>query len=84
MTRNVADAAQGAAEISNNIEGMSKAARSTSSSAEESQKAANELAEMATQLRGLMGQFKIDEGQERVRSSSSSPAPRSYAAQAGA
>jgi methyl-accepting chemotaxis protein len=85
MTRNVADAAQGAAEISSNIEGMSKAAHSTSMSAEASQKAANELAEMAIQLRGLMGQFKIDEGQTRDLSHSvSSPALRSLAARAGA
>jgi methyl-accepting chemotaxis protein len=60
MTRNVADAAKGAGEITHNIEGVADAARGTSTSAQESQKAANELAEMAVQLHGLVGQFKID------------------------
>jgi methyl-accepting chemotaxis protein len=61
MMRNVADAAQGSGEITQNIEGVAEAARGTSSSAQESQKAASELAEMASQLHGLVGQFKIDE-----------------------
>jgi len=60
MTRNVADAAKGAGEITHNIEGVAEAARGTSSSAQESQKAANELAEMATQLHTLVGQFRIN------------------------
>jgi len=61
MTRNVAEAAKGAGEISHNIEGVAQAAQGTSNSAQESQKAANELAQMAEQLRGLVGQFKIDD-----------------------
>ena len=60
MTRNVADAAKGAGEITNNIEGVAQAAQGTSTAAQESQKAANDLAEMAVQLRGLVGQFKIN------------------------
>ena len=60
MTRNVADAAKGSREIAQNIAGVADAARGTSSSAQESQKAANELAEMAVQLKDLVGQFKID------------------------
>ncbi len=60
MTRNVADAAKGSEEITRNIAGVAEAARGTSSSAQESQKAANDLAEMAEQLRSLVGQFKID------------------------
>ncbi len=60
MTRNVADAAKGSGEITQNIEGVAEAARGTSSSAQESQKAANDLAEMAEHLRNLVGQFKID------------------------
>jgi methyl-accepting chemotaxis protein len=60
MTRNVADAAKGSEEITHNIAGVAEAARGTSSSAQESQKAANELAEMAVQLRSLVGQFKIN------------------------
>jgi methyl-accepting chemotaxis protein len=60
MTRNVADAAKGSGEITQNIAGVAEAARGTSSSAQESQKAADELAQMAVQLRGLVGQFRID------------------------
>ena len=59
MTRNVADAAKGSGEITNNIAGVAEAARGTSASVEQSQKAANELAEMAEQLRTLVGQFKL-------------------------
>jgi hypothetical protein len=57
MTRNVADAAKGSGEITQNIAGAAEAAQGTSNSAQESQKA-NELAQMAEQLRGLVGQFK--------------------------
>jgi methyl-accepting chemotaxis protein len=60
MTRSIADAAKGSAEITRNIEGVAGAVRSTSSSAQESQRAANDLAEMAMQLHGLVGQFHID------------------------
>jgi methyl-accepting chemotaxis protein len=59
MTRNVLDAARGAGAIAQNIEGVAQAAQATSSDAQESQKAANQLAEMAAQLRTLVGQFKI-------------------------
>jgi hypothetical protein len=55
----VGDAAKGSEEITHNIAGVAEAARGTSTSAQESQKAANELAEMAVQLNGLVGQFKI-------------------------
>jgi methyl-accepting chemotaxis protein len=60
MTRNVADAAKGAGEITQNIEGVAEAARGTSSSAQESQKAANQLAGMAAQLHNLVSQFQIE------------------------
>jgi methyl-accepting chemotaxis protein len=60
MTRSIADAAKGSAEITRNIEGVAGAVRSTSSSAQGSQRAANDLAEMAMQLHGLVGQFHID------------------------
>lgn len=59
MMRNVADAAKGSGEITNNIAGVAEAARGTSSSAQESRKAATELAEMAVQLQSLVAQFKI-------------------------
>ena len=60
MTRNVTDAAKGSGEIAHNIQGVAQAAQGTSNSAHESQKAANDLAEMAVQLRTLVGQFKIN------------------------
>ncbi len=60
MTRNVADAAKGSGEITQNIAGVAEAAQGTSSSAQESQKAASQLAEMAEQLNRLVGQFRID------------------------
>jgi methyl-accepting chemotaxis protein len=61
MSRNVAEAAKGAGEISGNIAGVAEAAQSTSQSVGEAQKATEHMAEMSTQLRGLVGQFKIDE-----------------------
>jgi methyl-accepting chemotaxis protein len=83
MTRNVADAAKGSGEITHNISGVAEAARGTSASAQESQKAANELAEMAEQLRGLVGKFKIDSNSSASRVTSVREHPRSMAASAG-
>jgi methyl-accepting chemotaxis protein len=60
MTRGMAEAAKGSGEITRNVEGVAEAARGTSSSAQKSQKAANDLAEMATRLHTLVGQFHID------------------------
>ncbi len=60
MTRNVGDAVKGSQEITHNKAGVAEAARGTSVSAQESQKAANELAEMASELHGLVGQFRIN------------------------
>jgi methyl-accepting chemotaxis protein len=59
MTRNVAEAAKGSTEITSNIQGVAQAARGTSSSAHESMKAAHQLAQMSTQLRGLVEQFRV-------------------------
>ncbi len=60
MSRNVTEAARGSGEVAKNITGVAQAAQSTSVSATESQKAANSLARMSTDLRELVGQFKID------------------------
>ena len=60
MSRNVIEAARGSSQISENVHGMAQAAQSTSSSAHDSQKAAQQLAQMSTQLRGLVEQFKIN------------------------
>jgi methyl-accepting chemotaxis protein len=59
MSRNVTEAAKGSTEISQNISGVAQAAQGTSSSAHESMKAAQSLAQMSTQLRGLVDQFKL-------------------------
>ena len=59
MSRNVTEAAKGSTEITQNIAGVSQAAQGTSSSAHESMKAAQSLAQMSTQLRGLVEQFKV-------------------------
>lgn len=66
MTRNVADAAKGSADITRNIAGVAEAAQGASNSSRESQKAANDLAEMAAQLRGLVEQFKIEGSETSV------------------
>jgi methyl-accepting chemotaxis protein len=60
MSRNVMEAAKGSESITQNITGMAQAAQNTSSSAHDSQKAASQLAEMSSQLRGLVEQFKVD------------------------
>jgi methyl-accepting chemotaxis protein len=60
MSRNVSEAAKGSEEVARNITGVAQAARSTSSGATESQKAAEALAQMSTELRELVGQFKVD------------------------
>jgi len=59
MSRNVTEAAKGSTEISQNITGVAQAAQGTSSSAHESMKAAQQLAQMSTQLRGLVEQFRV-------------------------
>jgi methyl-accepting chemotaxis protein len=59
MTRNVSEAARGASTISDNIKGVAEAAQSTSTSVGEAQTATEQLARMSTQLRDLVGQFKV-------------------------
>jgi methyl-accepting chemotaxis protein len=59
MARNVSEAARGASTISNNISGVAEAAQSTSTNVGEAQTATDHLARMATQLRDLVGRFKI-------------------------
>jgi methyl-accepting chemotaxis protein len=60
MSRNVVEAAKGSEAITQNITGVAQAAQNTSSSAHDSQKAASQLAEMSTQLRRLVDQFKVN------------------------
>jgi methyl-accepting chemotaxis protein len=59
MSRNVAEAARGVGEVAQNIQGVAQAAQSTSQGATDSQKAALNLAHMSTQLRELVGRFKL-------------------------
>ena len=61
MTRSVAEAAKGSIQITHNIAGVAQAAQGTSSSAYESMKAAHQLAQMSTQLRGLVEQFRVSD-----------------------
>jgi len=60
MSRNVNEAARVSGEIMANIGGVAAAADSTSRGAGDTQQAAGELVEVSTQLRSLIGQFKID------------------------
>jgi len=60
MSRNVTEAAKGSGEVAKNITGVAHAAQNTSHGATESQRAAQSLAQMSTELRELVGQFKID------------------------
>jgi methyl-accepting chemotaxis protein len=60
MSRNVSEAARGSGEVAQNIQGVAQAAQSTSQGATDSQKAAGNLAQMSTQLRELVGRFKLE------------------------
>jgi len=78
MNRNVTEADKGSDQITANIAGVADAARGTANNAHESQKAAEDLAQMASQLRVLVEQFKID------RNVSSAPVTQSQTAMAAA
>jgi len=60
MSRNAHEAAQGSAEITHNIAGVAEAAQGTTRGATDTEKASQQLVEMSTQLRRLVGQFKIN------------------------
>jgi methyl-accepting chemotaxis protein len=60
MSRNVGEAAHGSGEITKSIDGVAEASQNTLRGATETQKAVQQLVEMSTQLRSLVGQFKID------------------------
>jgi methyl-accepting chemotaxis protein len=71
MSRNVSEAAKGSGEVAKNITGVAAAAQSTSSGATESHKAAQALAQMSTELRELVGQFKVASNGHTTRYSAS-------------
>jgi methyl-accepting chemotaxis protein len=60
MSRNVSEAARGSSEVAKNITSVATAAQSNSSGASDSQRAAQQLARKSTELRELVGQFKIN------------------------
>ena len=66
MARNVTEAAKGSDEITANIAGVAEAVGGTANNALESQKAAEDLAQMSSQLRTLIEQFKIDRGTSSI------------------
>jgi methyl-accepting chemotaxis protein len=61
MARNVNEAAQSGGEITSNIAGVAEAAQGTTRGATDTQRASQQLVEMSTQLRKLVGQFKIND-----------------------
>jgi methyl-accepting chemotaxis protein len=60
IARNVGEAAQGSSQIAENIVSVATAAKGTTEGTANTQRAAQELARMATELQGLVGQFKYD------------------------
>jgi methyl-accepting chemotaxis protein len=78
MARNVSEAARGASTIATNIQGVAQAAQDTSTNVGQAQKATEHLAEMANELRDLVGRFQVDEAE-----GGSSSSPRSSGAAAG-
>jgi methyl-accepting chemotaxis protein len=66
MSRNVSEAAKASGQVAKNIGGVADSAQSTSTGAAESEKAARSLAQMSTELRGLVAHFKVDSGLGQV------------------
>ena len=59
MARNVQESAKGANEVSRNIQGVSESSRQVASGATQTNASAHELAKVAAQLKGIVGQFKV-------------------------
>jgi methyl-accepting chemotaxis protein len=83
MARNVNEAAQGSGEITSNIAGVAEAAQGTTRGATDTQKASQQLVEMSTQLRSLVGQFKINTS-GTVTAGDANPSVKGMAAHASA
>jgi len=60
MAHNMSEAARGSSEITSNIAGVADAAQGTTRGASDTQKASQQLVEMSTHLRSLVGKFKIN------------------------
>ena len=59
MSRNVAEASTGSAEIAANVNGVSGAAESTTQALVQSTAAIDEVARMSAELRSAVGFFKV-------------------------
>lgn len=59
--RNLSDTAEGSLEITRNIEGVAQAAKTTAAGAMQFHASAHELSKMATELQGLVRQFRYEE-----------------------
>ncbi|WP_239088189.1 methyl-accepting chemotaxis protein [Planosporangium mesophilum] len=59
MSRSVADAAHGAADIAGNIGGVASATQTTTASLTEADQAATELANLAAELQAAVGRFRV-------------------------
>jgi methyl-accepting chemotaxis protein len=85
MARNVNEAAQRCAEITSNIAGVAEAAQGTTRGATDTQKASQQLVQMSTRLRALVGKFKINSDEFGAHTTNAAtPATQSKAAQASA
>jgi methyl-accepting chemotaxis protein len=81
MARNVSEAARGAGTIASNISGVAQAAQDTSTTVSEAQTATQHLASMASELRELVGRFKVD-GRNNSYAGATAPPARRRAAEA--
>jgi methyl-accepting chemotaxis protein len=61
ISRNLAEAAKGGVEITRNVTGVAEAARTTTAAATDTQKSAQGLEGMASELQGVVAQFKLDD-----------------------
>jgi methyl-accepting chemotaxis protein len=80
MARNVNEAAQSSGEITSNIAGVAAAAQGTTRGATDTQRASQQLVEMSTQLRKLVGQFKINAGAAGTTTTEMASTARAWAA----
>jgi methyl-accepting chemotaxis protein len=87
ISRNVGEAAKGSSQIVENIVSVATAAKSTTEGAANTQTAAQELARMAAELQGLVGQFNFEKrgsrgGAAEVRSAPAQARPAQLAGRA--
>jgi len=76
ISRNVAETSKGTAEIAQNITSVAEAAKGTSEGASSSLQASKELAQMATELQGIVGEFDVGDGEEEAPAKASPASTR--------